>query len=60
MEVKKGRGRGVRQLQTQGDDQGMASGPNQNPRNEGDNQVATIIDHMIDILARLVECQGLN
>ena len=36
----------------------MAIGANQNPRNEGNNQVATAIDHMIDVLARLVEHQS--
>ena len=36
----------------------MASGPNQNPRNERVNQVATTINHMIDILVRLVEHQS--
>ena len=54
----RGRGQGVRQSQAQWDDQGLTTGPNQGQENEGDKQVATAINGMIDILARLAERQG--
>ena len=54
----RGRGRGVRQPQAHRDDQGSAIGPNQGQINKVDNQVATAINHITDILERLVECQG--
>ena len=54
----RGRGPGVRQPQAHGDDQGSATKLNQGQINEGDNQVATAINHMTDILERLAERQG--
>ena len=56
----KGRGRGIRQPQTQGDDQESSIGPSQGQVNEEDNQVATVINCMTDILERLAEHQGLE
>ena len=54
----RGRERGVRQPQTQGDNQGSATGPSQEQVNEGNNQVATAINRMMDILEQLAERQG--
>ena len=54
----RGRGHGVRQTQSQGDDRGSAIGPTQGQKNVEGNQVATAINRMIDILERLAERQG--
>ena len=53
----RGRGRGIRQPQAHGDDQGSATGPSQGQGNVEDNQVVTAINRMTDILERLVERQ---
>ena len=54
----RGRGRGVRQPQTHGDDQGSATGPSQEQGNVKDNQVATAMNRMTNILERPAERQG--
>ena len=54
----RGRGRGFRQPRTPERGEGSATGPNQNPRNEEGDQVATAINRMTDILERLAERQG--
>ena len=51
-------GRGSRQAQPQGDDQGSATGPTQGQENIEGNQVATTINRMTDMLERLAERQG--
>ena len=54
----RGRGREPRQTQDQEEDQGSVVNQNQGPRNEGGDQVATAINRMTDLLARLVDQQG--
>nr|XP_027098911.1 uncharacterized protein LOC113718190 [Coffea arabica] len=54
----RGRGRGPRQTQDQEEEQGSVANKNQGPRNEGGDQVATAINRMTDLLARLVDQQG--
>ena len=53
--VKKDRGRGVKQLQIQGDEYRATAGLNPKLRNEGNNHITTAIDHMIDVPARLIK-----
>ena len=54
----RGRGCGFRQPRTPERGERSVNGPNQNPRNEEGEQVATAINWIIDILERLAECQG--
>nr|XP_027071861.1 uncharacterized protein LOC113696682 [Coffea arabica] len=54
----RGRERGSRQNQPQGDEQRSATGPTQGQENVEGNQVATVINKMTDILERLAERQG--
>ena len=54
----RGRVRGVRQPQPQGDDQGSATEPTQGQGNVEGDQVATAINRMTDILERLAEREG--
>ncbi|XP_071933783.1 uncharacterized protein [Coffea arabica] len=54
----RGRGRGFRQVQDQEEEQGSVANQNQGPRVEGGDQVATAINQMTDLLARLVDQQG--
>ncbi|XP_027171917.1 uncharacterized protein LOC113771541 [Coffea eugenioides] len=54
----RGCGRGFRQPRTPERGEGSTIGPNQNPRNEEGDQVATAINRMTDILERLAERQG--
>nr|XP_027109240.1 uncharacterized protein LOC113729108 [Coffea arabica] len=54
----RGRGRGIRQPCTPERGEGSVTGPNQNPRNEEGDQVATAINRITDVLECLVECQG--
>ena len=54
----RGRGRGTRPAQPQGNDQGSATGPTQGQENIEGNQVATAINRMTDILERLADRQG--
>nr|XP_027124207.1 uncharacterized protein LOC113740892 [Coffea arabica] len=51
-------GRGSRQAQPQGDEQGSATGPTRGQENIEVNQMATAINRMTDILERLAERQG--
>nr|XP_027098878.1 uncharacterized protein LOC113718157 [Coffea arabica] len=51
-------GRESRQVQDQGEEQGSVANQNQGPRGDGGNQVATTINRMTDLLARLVDQQG--
>ena len=52
------RGRESRQVQDQGQEQGSVANQNQGPWGEGGDQVATAINQMTDLLARLVNQQG--
>ncbi|XP_027118577.2 uncharacterized protein [Coffea arabica] len=54
----RGRGREPRQVQDQGEEQGSVANQNQEPRGDGGDQVATAINRMTDLLARLVDQQG--
>nr|XP_027093662.1 uncharacterized protein LOC113714065 [Coffea arabica] len=54
----RGRGREPRQVQDQGEEQGSVANQNQGPRDDGGDQVATAINRMTDLLARLVDQQG--
>ncbi|XP_071920667.1 uncharacterized protein [Coffea arabica] len=54
----RGRGREPRQIQDQGEEQGSVANQNQGPRGDGGDQVATAINRMTDLLARLVDQQG--
>ncbi|XP_071928113.1 uncharacterized protein [Coffea arabica] len=54
----RGRGRESRQVQDQGEEQSSVANQNQGPRGDGGDQVATAINRMIDLLARLVDQQG--
>ena len=56
----RGRGYGFRQLRTLERDEGSATDPNQNSRNEGGDQVATVFNRITDVLERLAEPQGLE
>ena len=49
----------VRQPQAQGENQKSATGQNRGQRHEGDNQAATAINRMTDILEQLAEHQVL-
>ena len=51
----RGRGRGVRQAQPLGDDQGSATWPTQGQGHVDGDQVATAINRMTDILERIEE-----
>ena len=51
----RGRGREVQQPRTPERGERSATGPNQNPRNEEGDQVATAINRITDVLERLVE-----
>nr|XP_027124288.1 uncharacterized protein LOC113740984 [Coffea arabica] len=53
-----GCGRGTRQAQSHGNDQGSATGPTHEQENVEGNQVTTVINRMTDILERLAERQG--
>ncbi|XP_071901033.1 uncharacterized protein [Coffea arabica] len=54
----RGHGREPRQVQDQGEEQGSVANQNQEPRGDGGDQVATAINRMTDLLARLVDQQG--
>ncbi|XP_071924856.1 uncharacterized protein [Coffea arabica] len=54
----RGRGREPRQVQDQGEEQSSVANQNQEPRGDGGDQVATAINRMTDLLARLVDQQG--
>ena len=53
-----GRGRGPRQVQDQEEEQGSVANQNQGPGGKEGDQIATAINHMTDLLARLVDQQG--
>ncbi|XP_027152140.1 uncharacterized protein LOC113752211 [Coffea eugenioides] len=54
----RGRGRESRQVQDQGEEQGSVANQNQGPLGDGGDQVATTINRMTDLLARLVDQLG--
>ena len=54
----RGHGRGFRQPCTPERGERSATGPNQNLRNEGGDQVATPLNRITDVLERLAERQG--
>ena len=53
-----GHGRGPRQAQDQGNEQGSVANQNQGPGGEEGNQIAMTINYMINLLAQLVYQQG--
>ena len=52
-----GRRRGFRQPHTLERGEGSTTGPNQNPRNQGSDQVATALNRITDVLEHLAERQ---